>query len=77
MSISRYAEPFLALPLPKARAIEIIAQGQDGYFTGCDGKKGYRQLLTSDELFAVSRYWQQEADGSASFNDVIRACARA
>ncbi len=75
--VSRYAEPFLPLPLPPERAREVMATGHDGYFTGCDGKKGWRQLLTGDELFAVSHYWQQEADGSASFNDVIRACARA
>lgn len=63
-------------PLPRDRAAEILAEGHDGFGCGCDGKKDYRQLLSGDELFLVSRFWQQDAPGDWSFNDVLRQCAR-
>ena len=63
-------------PMSAERAREVLAKGHDGFGTGCNGVKDYRQLLTPGELFAVSRYWQNEAPGSMSFNDVIRYCAR-
>ncbi len=64
-------------PLSRERAAEVLANGHDGYGTGCNGKKDYRQLLEGDELFHISKFWQQDAPGSWSFNDVIRRCARA
>jgi len=63
-------------PISRERAVEILINGHDGYHTGCDGRKAYRQLLTDDELHATQRYFVQEAPGSWSFNDVIRECAR-
>lgn len=63
-------------PLSKDRAQEILDNGHDGWGTGCDGRKDYRQLLTQGELAAVQRYFIQEAPGSWCFNDVIRNCAR-
>jgi hypothetical protein len=67
------AEP---LPLSPDRAREIMAAGHDGWHTGCDGRKPWRYYLTPTEGLAVSRYWQNEAPGCASFNDVIRRCAK-
>jgi hypothetical protein len=64
------------LPLTQERAREILALGYDGWHTGCDGRKPYRYFLTGEEGLAVSRYWQNEAPGFASFNDVIRRCAQ-
>jgi hypothetical protein len=32
--------------------------------------------MVGDELFLVSKFWQQDAPESWSFNDVIRECAR-
>lgn len=63
-------------PLTRERAAAVLATGRNGYGCGCDGKKDYRQLLQGDELFSVSKFWQQDAPGSWSFNDVIRNCAR-
>lgn len=63
-------------PITKARAQEVLEKGHDGYGTGCDGRKDYRQLLTQQELRAVQHYFVHRAPGSWSFNDIIRACAK-
>lgn len=63
-------------PLSRDRARHILSEGHDGFGCGSDGRKDYRQLLVGDELFHVQKFWQQDAPGSWSFNDVIRECAR-
>lgn len=75
MSISKATFEELR-PLSRERAAAVLAAGHDGFGTGCNGRKDYRQLLEGDELFLVSKFWQQDAPGSWSFNDVIRECAR-
>lgn len=63
-------------PLSRKRAKEVLANGHDGFGTGSDGVKDYRQLLTREELVRVQEYFLKEAPGSWSFNDVIRKCSQ-
>lgn len=60
-----------ALPLPRERAAEIVANVK-GRLTGPE----YRAQMTGAEIKAVNLYWMDHAPGSWSFNDVVRACAK-
>lgn len=67
----------MKLPLTPSRAKYLLENGNDGYFPFSKRPTTIRELMTDQEAYDCHQFWIYNTDGPASFNDVVRECARA